>query len=154
MVKENFRKIIDEIIENCRDAKDPDLLILQAVQQQFGYVGQEYLTYISQKTGISLTKLYGVVTFYPQLRLNPPGRNKIKVCQGTACHVRGGLRVLKEIEKQLSIKSDQTTEDRRFSLEIVRCLGCCGLSPTIMINDETFGRVKPMKLGEILSKFK
>lgn len=145
--------VLDEIIERHRDTRDPDLILLQEVQKELGYVGKEYLEHISKRTGIPLTKLFGVVTFYPQLKLHAPGRHTIKVCQGTACHVRGGARVLREIEKELKIKPDQTTEDGRFSMESVRCLGCCGLSPVIMVNNETFGRMKSTKVSEVLSKY-
>lgn len=147
------KTILDDILVKYRDTTDPELIILQAVQQQLGYVGQEYLIYISETTRLPLSRLYGIVTFYPQLKLNPPGRNTIRVCQGTACHVRGGARVLVEVERILGIKPDETTDDRCFSMESVRCLGCCGLSPVIMINDETYGRVNPMKLKEIFSEY-
>lgn len=153
MREKDFKPLIDKIVEDYKGEEDPDLVILQEVQSELGYIGEEQMKYVSKKTGIPLTKLYGITTFYPSLKLNPPGRNTIKICQGTACHVRGGAAVQKELEKNLKIKPNETTEDRRFSLEVVRCLGCCGLSPVIMINDETFGRVKPAKIGEILSKF-
>jgi len=148
------RFIIDTVLEKYRDVRDPALVILQNVQAVLGYVGREYLEYIAEKTQHSLTELYGIVTFYPSFRLEPPGKHTIKVCQGTACHVRGGEKVLKELEAQLGIKPGGTTADRLFSLESVRCLGCCGLSPVIMIDSETYGRVKPKKLHEILAKYK
>jgi NADH:ubiquinone oxidoreductase subunit E len=150
-VKDRF--IIDTVLEKYKDLRDPALVILQNVQAVLGYVGREYLEYIAGKTEYSLTELYGIVTFYPSFRLEPPGRHTIKVCQGTACHVRGGEKVLKELETQLGIKPRSTTADRLFSLESVRCLGCCGLSPVIMIDSETYGRVKPAKIREILGKY-
>jgi len=153
MAPKDYKNVIDEILARYKGERDPEIIILQAVQQRLSYLAKEYLEYISEKTGISLTKLYGVATFYPSFKLNPPGRNQVKVCQGTACHVRGGAKVLKELEKAIRIKPNQTTEDRRYSLEVVRCLGCCGLSPVMMVNNETFGRVKPAKVEEILSRF-
>jgi NADH:ubiquinone oxidoreductase subunit E len=146
--------IIDTVLDKYKDVKDPALIILQNVQAVLGYVGKEYLEYIAEKTVYSLTELYGIVTFYPSFRLEPPGKHMIKVCQGTACHVRGGEKVLREIQTQLCIKPGGTTEDRLFSLESVRCLGCCGLSPVIMIDNETYGRVKPAKIREILNKYR
>jgi NADH-quinone oxidoreductase subunit E len=151
-VKDKF--IIDTVLEKYQNVRDPALIILQNIQAVLGYVGKEYLEYVSENTDYSLTELYGIVTFYPSFRLEPPGKHTIKVCQGTACHVRGGEKVLKEMETQLGIKPGGTTKDRLFSLEMVRCLGCCGLSPVIMIDGETYGRVKPAKIREILDKYR
>ena len=153
-VDEKDKQVIITILEKYRDMKDPAMLILQKIQEELGYVGQEYLMYISENNGISLSKLYGIVTFYPHFKLNPPGKYIIKVCQGTACHVRGGARVLGELERLESIKPGETSEDRHFSLESVRCLGTCGLSPVIMIDDKTYGRIKPVKLRQILSQYR
>ncbi len=145
--------IIDTILEKYENVTDPALIILQNIQEILGYVGKEYLEYVSENSDHSLTELYGVVTFYPHFRLQPPGKHTIKVCQGTACHVRGGEKIVANLKDILGIKPGETTEDGLFSLESVRCLGCCGLSPVIMIDDETYGRVKPAKLGDILSKY-
>jgi NADH-quinone oxidoreductase subunit E len=146
------KKVLDSILETYRGKTDPAMLILQKVQMDFGFTGKEQLTYISEKSGIPLTKLYGIITFYPSFRLDPPGKSIIKICEGTSCHVRGGARVTKELKRQLGIKPGQTTKDRKFSLESVRCLGCCGISPVIMIDDKTYGRVTAAKLGGILEK--
>ena len=153
MIESKDQFIIDTILEKFKNVTDPTLMILQNIQEILGYVGKEYLEYVSENSKHSLTELYGVVTFYPHFRLQPPGKHIIKVCQGTACHVRGGEKIVSTLEDQLGIKPGETTEDGLFSLESVRCLGCCGLSPVIMINDETYGRVKPARLGEILSKY-
>ncbi|MFH0815670.1 MAG: NAD(P)H-dependent oxidoreductase subunit E [Methanobacteriota archaeon] len=150
-VKDRF--VIDTVLEKYKGVRDPALIILQNIQAVLGYVGKDYLEYVAEKTDYSLTELYGIVTFYPSFRLEPPGKHTIKVCQGTACHVRGGEKVLKAVEELLEIKPGGTTKDRLFSLESVRCLGCCGLSPVIMIDNETYGRVKPAKLNEILTKY-
>ena len=147
------RFIIDTILEKYENEVDPALIILQNIQEILGYAGEEYLEYVSENSNYSLTELYGVVTFYPHFRLQPPGKHTIKVCQGTACHVRGGEKIISNLEEILGIKPGETTEDMLFSLESVRCLGCCGLSPVIMIDDETYGRVKPARLGDILSKY-
>ena len=153
MIESKDQFIIDTILEKYLKTTDPTLMILQNIQEILGYVGKEYLEYVSENSEHSLTELYGVVTFYPHFRLQPPGEHIIKVCQGTACHVRGGEKIVSNLEDQLGIKPGETTEDGLFSLESVRCLGCCGLSPVIMIDDETYGRVKPARLGEILSKY-
>lgn len=151
-IKDKF--IIDTIIEKHCKVRDPALIILQNIQEILGYVGKEYLEYVAKHTSYSLTELYGVVTFYPSFRLEKPGKHTIKVCQGTACHVRGGEKIIAELQSQLGIKTGGTTTDGLFSLESVRCLGCCGLSPVIMIDNETYGRVKPAKLGEILDNYR
>lgn len=146
--------LIDTVLEKYYDTKDPALVILQKIQEILGYVGKEYLEYVSEHTRYSLTELFGIVTFYPYFRLEPAGKHTIKVCQGTACHVRGGEKILKELENQLGIKSGGTTKDKLFSIESVRCLGCCGLSPVIMIDDETYGRLKTSKIKELLDMYR
>ena len=151
-IKDKF--IIDTILEKFFDAKDPALMILQNIQEILGCVGEEYLTYVAESNGYSLTELYGIVSFYPQFRMSPPGEHTIKVCKGTACHVRGGAVIQKDLQNILGIKPGETTEDGLFTLESVRCLGCCGLSPVIMVDDETYGRMKSSKLREILAKYK
>lgn len=151
-IKDRF--IIDTILEKFSDMKDPTLMILQNIQEILGCVREEYLTYMAESNGCSLTELYGIVSFYPQFRLSPPGKHTIKICKGTACHVRGGAVIQKNLQDILGIKPGETTEDGLFSLESVRCLGCCGLSPVIMVDDETYGRVKASKLQKILVKYK
>ena len=153
-MKDGWKEKIDQIIGTHSKDRDPEIMILQGVQKEFGYTGKEFLEYIAQNTDFSLTKLYGIVTFYQNFKIHPPGKNMIHICQGTACHVRGGARVRKELGRLLGIKPGQTTEDRLFSLESVRCLGCCGLSPVIMINGKTYGRVKPNQLAEILESYR
>jgi NADH:ubiquinone oxidoreductase subunit E len=154
MPSKDEKKAIDEVLKRMEGMPDPEIPILQGVQDALGYVGKEYLEYIASKTGISLTKLYGIVTFYPLFKIHPPGKNIVKMCQGTACHVRGGAKVLAEFQKLEGIGPGETTEDRVFSLEVVRCLGCCGISPVIMINDDTYARMTPAKLPEVLRKYR
>jgi NADH:ubiquinone oxidoreductase subunit E len=151
-IKDRF--IIDTIIEKYQHEKDPVLIILQDVQEVLGYVGKDYLERISNKSGYPLTALYGIVSFYPFFKLYPPGKNIIKLCMGTACHVKGSESILGELKRQLCIDSGQTTRDKLFTLEAVRCLGCCGLAPVIMINEETYGRVKVSELKKILDKYR
>ena len=151
-IKDKF--IIDTIMEKFSDMRDPPLMILQNIQEILGCVREEYLTYVAERNGYSLTELYGIVSFYPQFRLSPPGKHTIKICKGTACHVRGGAAIQKALQTLLGIKPGETTEDCVFSLESVRCLGCCGLSPVIMVDEETYGRVKTSKLHDILAKYR
>jgi NADH-quinone oxidoreductase subunit E len=144
---------LDEIIAKYRNEKGPLIPILQEAQGVYGYLPAHVLKRISKSTRIPLSRIYGVVTFYAQFRLTPVGRNLINVCMGTACHVRGGAKVLETIEKELKIKDGATTDDGRFTLEIVACIGACGLAPVISINNEVHGRLLPEKIAGILAKY-
>ena len=111
------------------------------------------MEYVAQETKTPISSIYGVVTFYSQFHLNPRGRNIIRVCQGTACHVRGGKLILEEVEKELGVKAGHTTEDLRFTVETVACIGACGLAPVMQINEDTHGRLTPEKIALILEKY-
>ncbi|NLM96183.1 MAG: NADH-quinone oxidoreductase subunit NuoE [Halanaerobiaceae bacterium] len=128
--------------------------ILQEAQGQYGYLPKDVLKEIASYLDLSLSQIYGVVTFYAQFHLKPKGRNVIRVCTGTACHVRGGAEVLKAIENELKIKSGGTTDDLEFTLETVACIGACGLAPVIMVNDDTHGRLTPDKVPAILQNYR
>ena len=144
---------LDEIITKYKNENGPLIPILQHAQEVYGYLPTEVLKHIGKETRIPLARIYGVVTFYAQFRLTPSGRNVINVCLGTACHVRGGAKVLETIEKSIKIKDGETTEDRRFTLEIVACIGACGLAPVISINNEVHGRLLPEIIAGILAKY-
>ncbi|KJR49139.1 NAD-reducing hydrogenase subunit HoxE [Desulfosporosinus sp. I2] len=144
---------LDEIIEKYRHENGPLIPILQGAQGVYGYLPAHVLKHISKAIRIPLARIYGVVTFYAQFRLTPVGRNLINVCLGTACHVRGGAKVLETIEKELKIKDGATTDDGRFTLEIVACIGACGLAPVISINNEVHGRLVPESIAGIFAKY-
>lgn len=144
---------LDEIISKYRNENGPLIPILQEAQGVYGYLPAHVLKYISKAIRLPLAKIYGVVTFYSQFRLTPVGRNLINVCLGTACHVRGGAKILETMEKSLNIKDGATTEDGRYTLEIVACIGACGLAPVISINNEVHGRLSPESLAGILAKY-
>lgn len=151
---ENKEKIkIDEILTKFAGQKGALIPILQEVQALYNYLPKDVLEYIASQTKTPISQIYGVVTFYSQFHLNPRGRNIIRVCQGTACHVRGGKAILQAVEKQLGIKAGHTTEDLRFTLETVACIGACGLAPVMQINEDTHGRLTTEKLPAILSKY-
>jgi len=145
------KKTIDAILKRYDGVRDPGMIILEDVQREVGYVGKEQLNYISEKTGIPMTELYGVATFYSALKLNPPGRKIIRVCRGTACHVRGGALVLKEVQRTLGIKIGQTTEDGEYTLETVACVGACALAPTVVMGEEVHRRMSPKKIVEMIA---
>ena len=151
---ENPEKVqIDAILARYQGKKGSLIPILQEVQALYNYLPKDALEYIAASTGTPIAQIYGVVTFYSQFHLNPRGRNIIRVCQGTACHVRGGKVILQTIEKELGIKAGHTTEDLRFTLETVACIGACGLAPVMQVNEDTHGRLTPDKLSAILAKY-
>ncbi len=144
---------VDKILEKYKNETGSLIAILQEAQETYGYLPREVLIYISEQSKIPLSKIYGIVTFYAQFSLVPRGRNTIKICQGTACHVKGGKRVLAKLERVLGIKAGQTSSDLKFTLEIVRCLGTCFLAPAMMIKYDYFGKLTPDKVDNILGQY-
>ena len=128
--------------------------ILQEIQDAYGYLPPEALKKMSRHFNIPLSHIYGIATFYAHFALEPRGRNLIKLCRGTACHMRGSKAILKAVEDILGIKHKGTTPDYKFSLEIVRCLGTCFLAPAMMINRNYYGKLTPEKVKKILSTYK
>lgn len=128
--------------------------LLQAAQDHYGYVPEHAIEQISLATTISAAKIYGVITFYSQFRLQPMGKNVIRLCEGTACHVAGAKTLMEVIEDELRIHEGETDEDGLFSLFSVACIGCCSLAPVMMINDETVGKLTPKKIRSTLRKIK
>lgn len=129
------------------------ILVLHKAQNLFGYLPREVQRRVADGLGIPLSEVSGVVTFYSFFTMVPKGRHTIKVCLGTSCYVRGGQRLIGDLQKKLSLDVGGTTEDRKFSLEVVRCIGACGLSPAMTVGEDVFGRVKNTKIGEILEKY-
>ena len=144
---------VDKILEKYEREAGGLIPILQEVQGTYGYLPEEILTYVSERSKVPLSKIYGIVTFYAQFSLVPRGRNTIKICLGTACHVKGAKRVLAKLEEALGIKVGGTSSDSKFTLEIVRCLGTCFLAPVMMINRDYFGKLTPDKVGKILEQY-
>jgi len=128
--------------------------LLQQVQQDEGFVSEEAIERVARYTGSPASAIYGVATFYSQFRLKRPGKHMIRVCEGTACHVLGIDDVLERLTEELGIHPGETTIDGLFTLESVRCLGCCSLAPAMVIDDETFGRVTPGSIVEILAAYR
>ncbi len=145
---------LDNIIEKeFGNDKENLIMILQAIQRKFNYIPHPTLAYLSVKIGIPLSQIYGVATFYSTFSLEPRGRNIVSICLGTACHVRGGERVRERIEDSLDIRNGETTQDGRFTLESVRCIGCCSLGPVIKINEDMHGRIASDEVGKILNQY-
>jgi NADH:ubiquinone oxidoreductase subunit E len=145
---------LDRMIEeDFGNDKENLIMILQAIQKKYNYLPGPTLAYLSTKIGVPMSKIYGVATFYSTFSLEPRGRNIISICRGTACHVRGAERVLDQIQESLSIRDGETTEDMRFTLESVRCIGCCSLGPVVKINEDMHGRIATDKIGKILKQY-
>lgn len=144
---------LDPILTKHEGQKEALIPVLQEVQGEFGYVPEEAIERIADALELFPSQVYGVVTFYSQFYLTPRGRNTIKVCQGTACHVQGVVAVLKELKERLGVKERGTTDDLRFTLESVRCLGTCFLAPVVMINRDYHGKLTPQKVKGILKHY-
>jgi NADH:ubiquinone oxidoreductase subunit E len=142
-----------EIVEENRGKPENLIMVLHKAQNLFGYLPKKVQQVVAEGLGLSLSQVYGVVTFYSFFSTSPKGRNTVKVCLGTACYVRGGQQALAKVEDGLGVKVGGTTEDRRFSLDVVRCIGACGLAPAILVNDDVYGRVKTTKVMEILDRY-
>jgi len=141
------------IVQSQRTVPGALIPVLQTTQNLFGYLPDKALRVISKELKLPYSEVAGVVGFYSYFSTTPKGKHTVRVCLGTACYVRGGQDVLKALMKELEIGIGGTTVDRKFSLEVGRCFGACGLAPVIMINDETFQRVKPSRIHEILNNF-
>ncbi|MFP4571597.1 MAG: NADH-quinone oxidoreductase subunit NuoE [Desulfobacterales bacterium] len=144
---------IDQIIEAHKNSPGPVIPALRECQEVVGYLPVEVIDYIGRGLNIPPSDVYGVATFYALFSLTPKGRHKIRACLGTACYVKGIKEVIGRIRKEFDLDVGETTEDRRFSLEGVRCLGACGLAPVMVVDQETYGGVKPDQVSEILQKY-
>lgn len=144
--------LLDTVLDTYANVDGSLITILQKAQEIYGYLPQDVIRYISEKTGIKPAKIMGVATFYTQFRLQPVGKYLIMLCKGTACHVNGSDLIEKTITETLGIHDGETTEDGLFTLKNVACLGCCSLSPVMMINDETYGSLTPDKTKKILAE--
>lgn len=150
MVEVDFAKELEKIIANYSRDSSNLISILQEAQEKFGYLPEGVMQKIARFLRLTDNTVYGVSTFYAQFSFVPTGRRKITVCRGTACHVRGGARILRDVERRLGIKPGETTEDMEFSLETVACIGACALAPTMRIANETYGQMTTKKVAEVL----
>ncbi|MEJ5300745.1 MAG: NADH-quinone oxidoreductase subunit NuoE [Thermodesulforhabdaceae bacterium] len=129
------------------------LPILQRIQETFKFLSPGAMRAVANYIGISTSEVYGVATFYNQFRFHPPGRHEIKVCMGTACHVKGGDIILENFERKLGIKEGETTPDREYSIERVACVGCCALAPVAVVDDKVIGYMQPSKVEGLFLQF-
>lgn len=143
---------LDDILKEFKGQKGAVIPILQRAQEAYGYLPKEIMTTISKRTGIPISRLYGVATFYAQFRLTKRGRHLIRVCDGTACHVRGAPKNVEAVERALDVKAGGTSPDYRASFEIVYCIGSCGLAPVAMVDDKVYGQLAPSALVQKLEQ--
>ena len=150
--KENLSEI-KGILAKYPEARGSLIPILQDIQEKFGYLSEEAVEELERLMDISANEIYGVATFYAQFRFSPPGRHTILSCQGTACHVRGGWKILQELQQHLGIRAGQTTADGQFDLERVACLGCCALAPVVSIDSKVHAQMTSKKIPSVLSQY-
>jgi len=149
-VENNIKEQLDGILSQYDGGRGDLIPILQEVQEKFGYLPTEVMTGIAKFLRLPESNVFGVATFYAQFKLTPTGKRIVKVCRGTACHVREGARILSEAEMQLGIKPGETTDDLEYSLETIACFGSCALAPVVVIDKTVYGRMTAKKVAEVL----
>lgn len=154
-LKEVIREIrvIDEMVDRYDGDKNALIQILIDIQNKFNWISKPAIIWVSERLGVPVSLVYQIATFYKILSLTPRGRHIVKVCLGTACHVRGGPRIMETIERASGIEYGEVTADGEFSLERVNCLGCCALGPVMVVDNEYYGNLKPTQVSKILSKY-
>ncbi|MFA6807871.1 MAG: NADH-quinone oxidoreductase subunit NuoE [Eubacteriales bacterium] len=150
----NSIEIIDKIVSQANVTEGSNIIILQKIQEEFGYISPTMLERISQLIGTSVSELNSIITFYTQFRLEPIGKHLIQVCHGTACHLAGAEKISDAIELETGAKAGSTSPDGLFTIENVSCLGCCSIAPVIKIDDETYGKVTPEKVRNIIKEIR
>jgi NADH-quinone oxidoreductase subunit E len=145
-------KEVNELVAGFKGEEGDLIPLLQRAQGHLGYISEEIIKHISRFLRISENQIFGVASFYSQFRFIPPGKNSIRVCSGTACHVRGGQILSDAVERLLGISPGQTTADRQFDFQRVACLGCCALAPVVRINKDVYSRMTVIRLKEIVQQ--
>jgi NADH-quinone oxidoreductase subunit E len=150
---ENNASKIEALIESYADKKEQLISLLQDIQAEYNYIPQDVLIKVSQKLDIPLSQVFSVATFFQAFSLKPRGRHTVTICLGTACHVKGGQRLVDKMKRDFGLNPGETTEDERFTLETANCLGCCALGPVVVIDGKYEGQVNPGKLDKILKNY-
>ena len=155
-IKANEKNFIElkEYIDTVKGVNGALMQVLHTAQDIFGYLPIEVQKFIASELDVPLAEVYGVATFYTQFAIEPKGKHKIGVCLGTACYVKGAQLIMDKLTKELNVKVGGTTQDNLFTFEATRCLGCCGLAPVMMIDQDVYGKLEPKKIPEILAKYK
>jgi NADH-quinone oxidoreductase subunit E len=145
---------IDMILDRNGRDRSGMIAILQDTQKTVGYLPREALTRIAEQLNVPISQVYAVATFYKAFKLKPCGKHIVKICLGTACHIRGGPDIMRQVESELGVKEEEVTPDGNFSFEAVRCVGCCGLAPVLMVDENFYGKVLPKQISKVLSQYK
>ena len=153
MSREQITIIIDDILERYPSRPEYLIFLLQDIQSAYNYVSPEALNLVCDHVGVPLTQAYAVATFYKSFSLEPKGEHEIKVCLGTACHLKGGERLIEDWERKLKVKAGETTPDLKFTLDSVNCLGCCALSPVMVVDEEYHAKASSSTINKIIKKF-
>lgn len=148
------KRELQEIIEKHKDTTGALIPVLHEAQEVYGYLPMSVQKQIAEGLNVSLSEVYGVVTFYTQFSLKPKGKFKVSACMGTACYVKGSNLILDKLKEKLGVSVGDCTEDGKFSLDACRCIGACGLAPVIMVNDDVYGRLSPDDIDKVLEKYK
>ena len=149
-----IRRDVQQHVARWRGEEGNLIMILHAIQNQYGYVPREVAMELARELGVRLARIYEVITFYHYFKLQPPGKHNVTVCNGTACYLKGAAGLLNELRAQLGVGEGQTTPDREFHVDVVRCIGCCGMSPAVVCDGKTHGRVKPTDIAGLLAAAK
>jgi NADH:ubiquinone oxidoreductase subunit E len=154
MAQIEFSKELNAYIEEWKSKPGSLIMMLHRIQEEYSYIPREAAEQLSRLVGMPLAKIYGVMTFYHYFKTTKPGKHKIAICLGTACYLKGAQDLIDETQSILNIKGEDVTDDGLFSIDEVRCLGCCGLAPVLMVGNEVFGKVTKDQLPEIIAKFR
>ncbi len=149
-----FSKGLVDFVSEWKQKPGSLIMMLHRIQEEFGYLPRDAAEWLSRETGLPLAKIYGVITFYHFFKTTKPGKNRIAICLGTACYLKGAQDLVDESRSILNIKDEEVTDDGLFSIDEVRCLGCCGLAPVLMIGNEVYGKVTKEQLPEIIAKYR
>jgi len=150
--QEDLKKV-DAVLDEAAGHRGMLIAVLQRVQEKIGFLPEDAMKMIAERLSLSLNNVYGVASFYKHFHFKPRGKNIVKVCMGTACHVRGAKSVLTEMEQQLGIKEGETTKDLSVTLETVGCVGCCALAPVMKVGKEVHGKMKPASVADVLKEY-
>ena len=144
----------NKVIDKYLDMKGALMPVLQGIQEEYGYIPEPTVHLVAERLNVYSSQIYGVLTFYAQFHLEPRGKYIIRICMGTACHVKGAGRIADTVQERLGVGHAETTEDLKFTNEHVACIGACGMAPVIMVNDATYGSLTVQKMDEVLNKYK
>jgi NADH-quinone oxidoreductase subunit E len=150
----SIRRDVQQHVAHWRDEEGNLIMILHAIQNQHGYIPREVAMELCRELGVKLARIYEVITFYHYFKLQPPGEHTITVCNGTACYLKGAADLLNEARTQLGVSEGQTTADRKFHLDVVRCIGCCGMAPAMVVDGRTCGHAKPADIAGQIAALK